>query len=94
VVVVVVVVVAAVAAAALLLLFPYGSSFLTSTLNGGEWSALLLGSAYPREKTLVGLGAGLDTRLGEIIVIQFNSVLYFNVLTQQRQEPITVSAQV
>jgi hypothetical protein len=27
------------------------------------------------------------------IVIQFNSVLYFNVLTQQLQEPITESAQ-
>jgi small-conductance mechanosensitive channel len=27
-------------------------------------------------------------------VIQFNSILYFNVLTQQLQEPITESAQV
>jgi hypothetical protein len=28
-----------------------------------------------------------------IIIIQFNSVLYFNVLTQRLQEPITESAQ-
>jgi hypothetical protein len=28
-----------------------------------------------------------------IIIIQFNSILYFNVLTQQLQEPITESAQ-
>jgi hypothetical protein len=27
------------------------------------------------------------------ITIQFNSILYFNVLTQQLQEPITESAQ-
>jgi hypothetical protein len=29
-----------------------------------------------------------------IIIIQLNSILYFNVLTQQLQEPITKSAQV
>jgi hypothetical protein len=28
-----------------------------------------------------------------LIIIQFNSILYFNVLTQQQQEPITESAQ-
>jgi hypothetical protein len=28
-----------------------------------------------------------------IVIIQFNSILYFNVLTQQLQEPITESAQ-
>jgi hypothetical protein len=28
-----------------------------------------------------------------IIIIQFNAILYFNVLTQQLQEPITESAQ-
>jgi hypothetical protein len=28
------------------------------------------------------------------MIIQFNSMLYFNVLTQQLQEPITESAQV
>jgi hypothetical protein len=27
-----------------------------------------------------------------IIIIQFNAILYFNVLTQQLQEPITESA--
>jgi hypothetical protein len=29
----------------------------------------------------------------EILIIQFNSIIYFNVLTQQLQEPITESAQ-
>jgi hypothetical protein len=29
----------------------------------------------------------------ELIIIQLNSVLYYNVLTQQPQEPITESAQ-
>jgi hypothetical protein len=31
--------------------------------------------------------------MAKIIIIQFNSILYFNVLTQQLQEPVTESAQ-
>jgi hypothetical protein len=42
------------------------------------------------------LGSGGDSACnsGAVIIIQFNSILYFNVLTQQLQEPITESAQV
>jgi hypothetical protein len=39
--------------------------------------------------------AGMSSRSTSILllIIQFNSVLYFNVLTQQQQKPITESAQ-